>query len=408
MQHIVSRYLDYYDRHKSIYQDEWAYDLGPLNRMAPTHAPPKKGSSEREALPPTVRFEMSSFSRSEREAGRTGTIVGFLHGGRPTGAPIPPEVDFLHQRMLKGDDRPASRHDAQRAVKAHETLHPSLRFLQQHLAEKKMLHKSQELATKLKSTETSIQDLEHRNKVMRNLTETMTSRWEDYAEDGMNEIFDKARLRSKIDLQEAEAKALNPEAELVRDPETGEKVPIVMDMRAVPAAKVGFHVHGLKGICHEDVEELPIYPRYSHLFFKECDLVFDFEETLPVVRDVMMRQTGTRPAIERGHRLLKVNHTRVDTLDYPEIVAELTKRPLMLEFEARPPERAAAEISIRNQENAYVGGPEKLFAQRKPPRLRNLESDFIRDVRMPAAAKWKERHGYQVLRKKAKQVLGEG
>jgi len=156
------------------------------------------------------------------------------------------------------------------------------------------------------------------------------------------------------------------------------------------------------------VEELPIYPRYSHLFFKECDLVFDFEETLPVVRDVMMRQTGTRPAIERGHRLLKVNHTRVDTLDYPEIVAELTKRPLMLEFEARPPERAAAEISIRNQENAYVGGPEKLFAQRKPPRLRNLESDFIRDVRMPAAAKWKERHGYQVLRKKAKQVLGEG
>ncbi|CAD7968816.1 unnamed protein product [Amoebophrya sp. A120] len=409
MQQIVSRYLDYYDRHKSIYQESWAYDLGPLNRMAPTHAPPAPGSSEREPLAPTVRFEMSSFAREEKEAGKTGTIVGFLHGGRPTGAVVPPQVEFLHQRMLKGDDRPASKHDQQRTVKQHEVLHPSLRVLSQHLDEKRMLNKSHELTSKLKSTEHSISDLEKRNMAVRNLTEAMHSRWEDYAEDGINEIFGKARLRAKIDLQEAEAKALNPDMEMHRDPETGEKIPVVLDMLAVPAAKVGFGVHGLKSICQEDPDdqELPIYPRYSHLFFKECDLVFDFEETYPVVRDVMMRQTGTRPAIERGHRLMKVNHIKVNTLDYPEIVAELTKRPLMLEFEARPAERAACEISIRNQENAYVGGPEKLFAQRMPPRIGGFKSDFIRDVRIPQHKKWNERHAYQVLRQKAKKVLGE-
>ncbi|CAD7948826.1 unnamed protein product [Amoebophrya sp. A25] len=339
--------------------------------------------------------------------GKVGSIVGWLHGGRPTGPPVPPEVDFLHNKMMRGEHRPASKHDAQRESSKHDNLQQSLKVLQQHLEEKKMLKKNDELTSKLHSAKDTLQDLEARNMAMRQLGETLTSRWEDYAEDGLNEIFSKARQAATVEMQAMEAKALDPDAHVDNVNENGERVPITMNMRDVPAAKVGFAVHGLKSICREDQHEVHIYPRYSHLFMKECDLVFDFEEKYPVVRDVMQRQTGTRPAIERGHRLVKVNHKKVETLDYPEIVAELTKRPLMLEFEARPAERAAIEIAIRNQENAFIGGPEKLFAQRKPPAITGLGADFLRDVRRPAYNKYDERRSFRFLRQKTKQVLGE-
>jgi len=108
---------------------------------------------------------------------------------------------------------------------------------------------------------------------------------------------------------------------------------------------------------------------YGHVFERNCNIVLDFSETKPVVRDILpeMRSSSQRPQIERGHRLIRINGTDVENLLYEEMLEGLAKRPLYLEFEGRNVQRASIEIATRNQMKAFVGGIEKRRRAMLPP-----------------------------------------
>lgn len=67
-------------------------------------------------------------------------------------------------------------------------------------------------------------------------------------------------------------------------------------------------------------------------------------------------------------------------MTYEEIMDELDVRPLMLEFEKRPPRVAATDIAIRNETNANVLGLAELRRRKEPPEFPDkMEVDFARD-----------------------------
>ena len=185
MQYVTKRFLNYHERHRiplELRQESWTYDLGPNNlKGAPTHGPAPQGSTERPALLPTVRFEMSGFAKRQKAAVRSGVEVGYLTGGH---IEVPPEILKI-QRDMERSATVDPRQDAKLLLaKKKQHMHPALRAIVRHLEEKKMFLKAEEMNKEHKADAYSALDNFQRTTAVNALTHAIDSRWEDYLEDG--------------------------------------------------------------------------------------------------------------------------------------------------------------------------------------------------------------------------------